>query len=243
MTTVVHRCERAGRCYASERDPADMAHVHLVGAPTDRPLCQLCEQAVARALADVPHLYVELRRHTLLKAAAMRSEMVTHSKGSPLPLNAQALHLIDQARWLLCTWEDEVRTIARLTDAARDGVREGMQVQAAARLLASNLTAWLAAPSTAFAVSRTDVEIDQSGVQAAIELLEWRSQVRNLPGLDPTANKAVKRYRDFRCPACGIVGTVTHTAGDDLMCCQNCGATDEYRPTLPAGADYQDEAA
>ena len=44
--------------------------------------------------------------------------------------------------------------------------------QAAARLLASNLTAWLAAPSTAFAVSRSDVEIDQSGVQAAIELLE-----------------------------------------------------------------------
>lgn len=243
MTTVVHRCERAGRCYASERDPADMAHVHLVGAPTDRPLCQLCEAAVARALADVPHLYVELRRHTLLKGAAVRSEMVTTSKGSPLPLNAQALYLGEHLHTLLTRWEDEVRVIAHLAEQQRDGKREGRQVQDAAGLLAAHLTAWLAAPATAFAVSRSDVEIDQSGVQAAIELLEWRSQVRNLPGLDPTANKAVKRYRDFRCPACGIVGTVTHTAGDDLRCCQNCGATDEYRPTLPAGADYQDEAA
>lgn len=245
MTTAIHRCERAGRCYASERDPANLQVVHLVGAATDRQLCDLCEQAVERVLNQAPWLYRDLRDHTLRTSSAARSEMVTTSRGNPLPLNASALHLAEQLHQLLTRWEDEVRTAAGLTDAVRTGRREGRQVMDAATVLAGRLRVWLGLPSTAFAVSRQEPEIDQSGVEAAVELLEWRSQVRNLPGLDRDAKQAVKRYRDFRCPACGIRGTVTHRAGDDLMQCQNCQATHEYLPTLPPEADYRldDEAA
>lgn len=238
-----HRCERGGHCYAAERDPADMAVVRLVGAPTDRPLCDTCEAAVARVLQQAPWLYRDLRDHTLRTSTAVRSEMVSTSRSNPLPLNAGALHLAEQLHQLLTRWEDEVRNAAGLTDAVRHGRREGRQVMDAATALTARLRVWLALPATAFAVSRQEPEIDQSGAQAAIELLEWRSQVRNLPGLDATASKAVRRYRDLRCPACGIQGAVTHTAGDDLTCCQNCGATDEYRPPLPDGADYQEGAA
>lgn len=246
MTTpaTAHRCERGARCYASERDPTDMTRVHLVGAVCDRPLCGTCELAVTRALESAPWLYRDLRNHTLIKGAAIRSEMVTTSKGSPLPLNGQALHLGEELWWLLCAWEDVVRGIAGLTPAMRVGKREGRQVLEAAQLLKTYLTAWIAAPATAFQVNTghdpsTDAATEQSGVDAVIALLEWRSQVRNIPGLDVKAAKAVRRYEQ-PCPSCGV-RAVTHHAGEDLMQCQNCSATQEYLPTLPREADYRPE--
>jgi len=238
-----HRCGRGPRCNASEPNPTDPTATKKVGATCDRPLCGACETAAARVLAQAPWLYRDLRGHTLLTTAAVRSEMVTASRANPMPLNAQAFHLAEQVHQLLTRWEDEVRTTAGLSDPVRDGKREGRQVVDAAVLLAAHLPAWVSAPVTAFAVSRQEPEIEQSGAQAVAELLDWRSHVRNLPGLDRDAKTAVRRYRDFRCPACGIQGAVTHHAGDDLMQCQNCQATHEYRPPLPDDADYVEGAA
>lgn len=235
--TELHRCERGARCYASER----ATHDTLVGAPCDRPLCDVCEQAVARTLNDAPALYVQIRGFTLVKAAAVRSEMVTASKGSPMPLNGHALHLGEQLAWLLTTWEEIIRDLAGLTPPVQDGKREGSRVQAAAELLAAHLTAWIGAPATTLATSRWTDDVEQSGVDAAIALLDWRSQVRNLPGLDMQAPKAVRRYSQ-RCPSCGV-RAITHRAGDDLMQCQNCQATQPYLPTLPREADYHLEDA
>ena len=240
-----HRCERAGRCYAHELLEQN-GQTTKVGKVCDRPLCDLCESAVARALDDAPRLYVRLRQATLIKGAAVRSEMVSASRSHPLPLNTPALHLGEQLWWLLVVWEDEVRRIASASPRPLEGRREGRQVADAARFLAAHLTAWLAAPTTPFQVNTghdpsTDAAIEQSGVEAASALLDWRASVRNLPGLDRTASKAVRRYEQ-RCPACGV-RAITHVAGDDLMQCQSCGATQDYMPSLPREADYRQDGA
>jgi hypothetical protein len=234
---TVTRCARAAHCYAPERNGDE-----LLGAPCDRPLCDTCERKVRHALEDAPLLYVLLRGATLIRGAAIRTEMVTASKGSPMPLNTQALDLGEQLWWLLVTWEDEVRRIARLTVRVRHGMREGRQVADAATVLGSHLTAWVAAPPTRFLLhsghdTATPAVTEQSGVEAACALLDWRGRVRNMPGMDVRASKALRRY-EHPCPACGI-RAVTHRAGDDLMQCQNCWATAPYLPTLPREADYR----
>lgn len=232
----LHRCERAARCYAHEVLEHDGQRAKL-GAVCDRPLCDTCERAVAQALEDAPGLYRDLRNATLIAVAAVRSEMVSASRGTPLPLNARPLHLTEQLHWLLTTWEDEVRSIAGLSYPDRVGKREGRQVQEAAVLLGAHLSAWLSAPVTTLATSRWTEDVEQSGAGAAAALLDWRSEVRNLPGLDVRAAKAIRRY-EHRCPACGV-RAVTHRAGDDLMQCQSCLATAPYLPTLPREADYR----
>lgn len=229
------RCHRADKCYAAERTDDD----RLVGAPSNRPLCEVCEQSVAYALEDAPHLYVQLRNATLNRATGERTADLVHiSRGSPLPLNGRALDLGEQLHWLLTTWEDEVRSIARLSYSEREGKREGRQITDAASLLAAHLTAWIAAPLTEFRLTRKADNgsfsyhlFEQSGVDAACALLTWRNTARNLPGLDTDAPKALRKYEQ-PCPACGV-RAVTHRAGDDLMHCQSCGATQPYLPTLP----------
>lgn len=236
----VNRCARGKRCRSAERDSNDT----VVGAVADRPLCDPCEQAVARALDVAPRLYVKLRAATLIKGTAVRSEMVTASRNTPLPLNGQALGLAEDVWLLLVRWEDEVRRIARMSDRPLYGRREGRQVADAAKFLAAHLTAWIGAPLTPFILNTghdpsTPAATEQSGVDAAIALLDWRSQVRNLPGMDKTAAKASRLYEQ-RCPACGV-RAITHQAGDDLMQCQNCDATQPFMPTLPDEADYRME--
>lgn len=215
------RCQRAERCRASEV-LIDGDERRRLGAPCDRPLCPACEQAVTEALADAPWLYRDLRNATLVRGRQAPGEKVTRSAGSPMPLNARALHLAEQLAWLLTTWEDEVRSIARLSHPAHSGKREGRQVLDAARLLKAHVSAWLAAPATELEVSRHDEPITQSGADAACALLDWRRRVRLLPGLDADAPKAVRRY-DEPCMYCAV-RAVTHRAGDDRVHCQSCGA-------------------
>lgn len=229
MPCAQHRCERGGRCYTAEKITEPDGTTRKAGAICDRPLCDTCERSVAQALDDAPALYVQLRNATLVTGTtAVRTDYVKASKGSPMPLNGQALHLGEQLWWLLVTWEDAVRSIAKLSPREPAGRREGRQVADAARLLSAHLTAWIAAPSIDFQVntgrdpSTIPVEA-QSGWQAAAQLLEWRNTVRNLPGFDMQAPKALLKYED-PCMYCGTEG-VTHRSGDDLVQCQACKAT------------------
>jgi hypothetical protein len=231
VTEPLTRCARGPRCYTAERHPDSDT---LLGGPATRELCEVCEGAVAHALDEAPVLYVRLRLAARRRTVAARSEMVTTSKGSPLPLGMAALTLGEELRWLLTTWEDEVRIIARLADAARDGAREAVQIERAAFTLAQHLTTWLSAPSTAFSPDRWTAEFDQSGAEAACALLEWRHRARNLPGVHPEADKALRRFPQ-PCPTCEVAA-VTHRAGDDLTHCQSCGATAPYLEHLGATA-------
>lgn len=240
-----HRCERGPRCAGRQPDEHGGWQASVCG----RDLCDHCETQIADALDQAAVLYVQLRAATLTgHGTATIGEFVTRSKGSPLPLNARALHLGEELHWLLTTWEDVVRDVAGLSLPDRDGKREGRQVADAARLLAAWLPAWLSAPAQEFRLTRTFDNGDpgyhlaeQCGWQAAVHLLDWRNTVRNLPGLDVKAPKAVRRYTQ-PCPGCGV-RAVTHRAGDDLMQCQNCRATQPYLPTLPREADYQQDGA
>lgn len=211
-----NRCARGGAC----RDAEKLEDGTRLGTPCDRPLCDRCERQVGYALTDAPSLYVQLRGATLLPGQAdTQAERVSKSSGSPMPLNAQALHLGEELALLLGRGEDLVRYTAKWTRRRTDGRREGRRVSDSARFLERNLTAWITAD-----------------VSQAVALLDWRSQVRALPGLSSKAPKALRRYQQ-PCPACGV-RAVTHRAGDDLMHCQHCGATQPYLPTLPREADY-----
>jgi hypothetical protein len=183
-----HRCDRGPRCYVAEKVDDQMA-----GAVCDRPLCDPCTAAVATALDETVALYVALRLKTLQPDTTGHTEQVTVSKGSPMPVNAAALHLTEQVHWLLTTWEDEVRSIASLTYPTRLGKREGRQVQDAAHLLATHLSAWIAAPLTEFATSRWTATVDQTGAEAAGQLLDWRNAARNLPGVSPAGTAVSAR--------------------------------------------------
>ena len=215
--TDVHRCARGDRCYTAAVDDQGARH----GAICDRALCDVCTAAVARALDETPRLYVQLRLKTLDRDNTGPGEKVTRSAGSPMPLNARALDLGEQLWWLLTDGEDTVRRIARLTPAQRTGKREGRQITDAAALLAAHLSAWISA--------------DPAGPG---QLLDWRSTVRRLPGFDPTAPKALRRY-DEPCMYCGVKA-VTYRSGDDLVHCQSCGASWERELYTVKAAAFSD---
>lgn len=206
--TDAHRCARGPACrdfeLADDRD--EQGRPIKLGAVCDRPLCDGCERAVTRALLDAPALYVRLRGATLMPGQADQTgEKVTKSAGSPMPLNAAALHLGEQLAGILGTGEDLVRYTARWTRRRTDGLREGRRVEDSARFLERNLTAWITAD-----------------VSQPMTLLDWRAAVRRLPGFDPAAGKALRRY-DEPCMYCAV-RAVTYQSGDDHVYCQNCGA-------------------
>ena len=224
--TDPHRCARGRNCRAWELTENDDGTHTRIPAACDRPLCDTCERAVTQALDDAPQLYVQLRNATLMPGQAdAHGEKVSKSAGSPMPLNTAALHLGEQLAGLLGAGEDLVRYTAKWTRRRSDGRREGHRVADSARFLERNLTAWITADVT-----------------QPMALLDWRAAVRRLPGFDPAAAKALRRYQQ-PCPACGV-RAVTHRAGDDLMHCQNCGATHPYAEALPGlPEDYREGSA
>lgn len=224
---AIPRCARGPRCYTAER-----VDDQLLGGPASRPLCEVCEQAARRVLDQTPELYVRLRQKTLDRDVAGPGEYVTRSaSGSQVLGNATARDLAEQAHWLLTTWEDEVRSIASLNYPDRTRKSHGRQVQDAAILLSRHFTAWLSAPTVEFATSRWTPTVDQSGVEAIGQLLDWRATVRRLPGLDVDGPRAIRRYPQ-PCGRCSV-SAITHRAGDDLMVCQSCGDTFPYLEQLP----------
>ena len=218
----MNRCTRGTACYAAETVELPDGTKTKLGHPCDRPLCDVCTAAVNRALDDVPELYVRVRLKTLDRDVTGPGEQVTTSRGSPMPLHGRALHLGEDLADLLRRAEDDVRAVARLTPAVRDGRREAVQVKAACVLLANHLTAW--------------ITVD---VQQPIDLLDWRATARRLPGLDPTAAKAVRRF-DEPCMYCGV-RAVTYRSGDNTVHCQSCAASwdrDAYTIRAAAFADH-----
>lgn len=217
------RCQRGDRCLTAAKDDAGQ----LVPGPADRAFCQPDEDAIARALEDVPALYVGVRNATLTKGSHKRPDQkVKEAAGSPMPLNGHQLDLGEQVHWLLTTWEDIVRDIAGLTSSTRRAwdewertegrAREGREVQAAAELLGKFLTVWLSAPSNLIVLTRTQ-DVEQAGWEAALNLLSWRTQAF---ADTPKAPKRTLRY-DTPCMYCGVAA-VCHRAGDDLVQCHSC---------------------
>lgn len=218
----MNRCARGPACAAWEIHTQPDGSTVRLAALCDRPLCDLCTARAEQALNDAPELYRQLRGHTLLRNQGGETERVSRSAGSPMPLNAAALHLGEQLRALLEHGEDTVRGVAQLTPAVRAGKREGRRVADAAHFLSLRLTAWITA--------------DTDGATA---MLAWRATVRRLPGLDPTGPRAVRRY-DEPCMYCAVKA-VTHQAGDDHVQCQACGARwdrDLYAVKAAAFADH-----
>lgn len=234
-----HRCERGKRCSARERE-TDQHDAPYVGAPADRALCSACERRVVDALDDVTTLWGPLEQAVRDRSVGEQRHRVSGSSPAShrSPLNLTAQTLLDEAHGLLIRWEEVVRDVARLIPP-EDGSRY-VQVARAAETLAAWLPVWLSAGPHDFNLDRTTT-LTQTGPEAASALLDWREAARVVPGVDPKAPKAVRRYQQ-RCPACGV-RAITHRAGDDLMQCQNCGATQEYLPTLPTEADYREGAA
>lgn len=257
VTAAVHRCERGPRCHnATQTDPAAPKQ----GAICDRVLCDTCERHVARALHEVPRLYVDLE---LMIAPGLAGKtdrpIVTGSRGRPIPPNAHALHLQETVHDLLCQWEDTVRDTAGLTPVTRRDEdpwerskrrpRAAVETCAAARLLAAHLTAWLVHGPVEWAVTQSTADpddpraepsdvpqlVEQDGVGAAEALLDWKQAVRHAAGV----TRLVTR-RDEPCMYCEVRAIVVDNGADDVRCesCHRSWPREEYLGKVRGFAPY-----
>jgi hypothetical protein len=258
VTAAVHRCERGPHCRDAQTVTEADGTSSKQGAMCDRPLCDTCERQVARTLSEVPRLYVDLE---LIIGAGLTANadrpQVTGSKGRPLPVNAHALHLQETVHGLLCQWEDTVRHAAGLSpvtrrdrwDPTRRRSRAAVETAAAARLLAAHLTAWLVHGPIVWATTAgtadpddpkaqpSDVPqlVEQDGVAAAVQLLDWKQQVRHAAGV----TRLVTR-RDEPCMYCEVRAIVVDNGADDVRCeaCHRSWPRDEYLGKVRGFAPY-----
>ncbi|MCZ2837153.1 hypothetical protein [Modestobacter sp. VKM Ac-2985] len=212
IATDEERCRRGAQCLAAER-----VDTGRVGAPSSRPLCDPCTDAVRQALGDAPELYVRLRLGLGDAGSTAPSEQVTKSKGSPLPLNASKLDLTDQLHWLATTWADEVIHTAGRPGPDRTSQPEGAQIADSCQLLLRYLTVWTVHAPVDLNVTRTE-SITQSGWEAADVLLTWKRAARRNLGLTELTHRPPEP-----CPACDVPGVLERRDGDDKVRCSNCG--------------------
>ncbi|MEU7831360.1 hypothetical protein [Nonomuraea sp. NPDC049129] len=172
-------CARGDRC-SDPRLVAQGAKTVRLPALTYQAFCHQDRNAVAKALNDLPMLFVRVhQRLDKTFAAAGGGPIVAMSKTAPVPLSLPADELLRLLLATLVSWEERVRTVARL--AALDTVtsrrrRDGAILTQAWTILAAHLDALLALPAEP--MPRGDSIEDLSGVDAGLELLHLAYRCR-----------------------------------------------------------------
>ncbi|MFG1963120.1 hypothetical protein [Nonomuraea sp. NPDC049028] len=172
-------CARGDRC-SDPRLVAQGAKTVRLPALTYQAFCHQDRNAVAKALNDLPMLFVRVhQRLDKTFAAAGGGPIVAMSKTAPVPLSLPADELLRLLLATLVSWEERVRTVARL--AVLDTVtsrrrRDGAILTQAWTILAAHLDALLALPAEP--MPRGDSIEDLSGVDAGLELLHLAYRCR-----------------------------------------------------------------
>ncbi|MFE3452398.1 hypothetical protein ACFXJ8_26090 [Nonomuraea sp. NPDC059194] len=141
-------CARGDRC----SDP----RVELIDGKTARrpaftyrAFCDQDRTAVAKALNDLPLLLLRVRQRLDKSFAVAGGPVVSMSKSAPVPISLSADELVRLILATLVSWEERVRTVARLapmdTETARRR-RDGAILTQAWTILAAHLDALLALP-------------------------------------------------------------------------------------------------
>jgi hypothetical protein len=232
-------CER----WCAERD--------YQGHPTlgPRAFCDTDEDRIAEALAALPRTYAELR--LLLPVTGQQEERVTGSREAPIPVNLDVQAFMRQVVWVTCSWEDQVRAAARLSDLPDGRRRDAVALAQACRTLDAHLTALLSLPpevkvrfvppgkvkdldpetvwSDTGGDSWTHAEMD--GTAAGLEFLQLHGRARGILGL----TRQRRRITEVPCDGCRgktLVQSEARTGGwEPLVRCTAC-------PVSYGGANY-----
>ncbi|MEU6709972.1 hypothetical protein ABZ897_00720 [Nonomuraea sp. NPDC046802] len=164
-------CSRGDRC-SDPRIATESGRTVRLPALTYQAFCPTDRNAISKALNDLPELFVRVHQRLNKSTAVAGGPVVTVSKSAPVPLSLAADELKRLVLATLVSWEERVRTVARLkrldTDTSRRR-RDGVVFTQAWTLLASHLDALLALDAEP--MMRDDELVDLSGADAGLDLL------------------------------------------------------------------------
>jgi hypothetical protein len=217
-----HRCERGARCYAAEGD---------AGAPCDRPLCNVCVDAVAETLNEAPYLYDDLRARARDRGNQAQGQRVTSSRPGSFGLNLGPLDATERLHWHVTAWADEVISTAERPTVDRAAQPERDQVVDACILLNRYLSVWVAHHPVEFQLTRATADPDdpklqptndtvtatQTGWEACGWLIDWRLSAERM-----LRTALLVHYPPEPCPACNQTGGLKRKDGDDKVSCAFC---------------------
>ena len=181
-----------------------------------RAFCDTDELRIDAAIAKLPETYAELR--LLLPVTGQQEERVTGSREAPIPVNLDVQAFMRQIVWVACSWEDQVRAAARLSDLPDGRRRDGVALVQACRTLTRRLTALLSLPSESKVrfvaparVKDLDPETvwsddggdtwtysDMDGTAAGLEFLQLHGRARGILGL----TRRRRRITEVPCDGC-----------------------------------------
>lgn len=137
-------CSRDQRC-SGRRFVLEGGERKIIPARTYGPFCASCQTLIASCLTQLPLAWSRLAGET---AQMHRRGVGGHSPFGPrLPFDASYDELMRRIAETLLSWEERVRTVARLSVADTQASRRGDQaeaVTAAARVISAHLTVLLA---------------------------------------------------------------------------------------------------
>jgi hypothetical protein len=173
-------CSRGDRC-SDPRLAFDGGKTVRLPALTPRAFCDADRTAIAKALNDLPELFVRVHQRLDKTYAVAGGPVVSVSKSAPVPISLAADELLRLILSTLTAWEERVRTVARLrpldTETSRRR-RDGVILCQAWTILAAHLDALLALPAEP--MMRDGDLLDLSGADAGLDLLYLAHRCRRL---------------------------------------------------------------
>lgn len=237
LTDGMRECARAGRCSDPRIDTTGGKTTRLP-ALTPRAFCDSCRGAIARALDALPLLFVRVH----MELGGIRGEaggpVVSVSKSAPVPLSLAADELIRLILATLVSWEERVRTVARLSEldtATSRRRRDGAILTQAWTILSAHLDALLALEPEPMIRDGELVELDGADAGLDVLYLAWRCEAL----LTETTKSA--RHLPTPCGSCGFCELYEVLADGQFVGarCRQCGA--DY--TAQTYKDLTDEQA
>ena len=220
----LRECARAERCSDPRIETAGEKTVRRP-ALTPRAFCDTDRGSIAKALNDLPMLFVRVHQRLDKSFAVAGGPVVSVSKSAPVPVSLAADELARLILSTLVSWEERVRTVARLSPVDTETStrrRDGAILTQAWTILAAHLDALLALqaepmmrsvplsqaaalPSgTQGLVHRTagyaDVVVPLSGADAGLEILSLAWRCRALL----TDTRPAARHLPTPCGWCGF---------------------------------------
>ncbi|MEV4180203.1 hypothetical protein AB0J28_01990 [Streptosporangium canum] len=200
LTDSMRECARASRCSDPRIETANGKTTRWP-ALTPRAFCDSCRGVIARALDDLPMLFVRVHMELGGSQQASGGPVVSVSKSAPVPLSLQADELIRLILATLVSWEERVRTVARLSEldtATSRRRRDGVILTQAWTILAAHLDALLALEPEPMVRDGELVELGGADAGLDVLYLAWRCQA-----LLTETTKAARHLEGIPC-SCGF---------------------------------------
>lgn len=228
------------------------AEADYLGNPalSPRAFCRTDREWVGRAIGWLPEAYARLA--LLLPRGDQAGERVSGSREAPIPVAADVEAFMREIVRTTCSWERQVRAVARLSDYPDGRRRDGRELADACRTLgpdghldtllsleAEPKARW-ASPARLAELAETEPDLvlgldlafdpagdawefpELDGTDAGLEFLALAGRARGMLGL----TRQRRRITEVACDGCGALTLVQHEARDggweELIRCTNC---------------------